>query len=307
MEWLSIGLLAATLRVATPLIYAAIGTLFSERSGVMNIGVEGMMLFGAFTAVAGSYYTAGPWIGVAAAVAVGALLGLLHAWACVTLGANQIVSGAAINLLAVGIPNYLLLALWNRPGVSPLVAGIEPIRLPLADSMPLVGGLFDALNPLVYGAFALALAAHFLLFKTPLGLRIRAVGEHPRAADTVGVRVERLRYLCVVLSGALAGLAGAYLSVAHLSLFTKQMTQGRGFIAMAAMIFGKWTPLGTLGACLLFGLAEALQLSLQTQELALPADLLMALPYLVTLLALAGFVGRARAPAAIGRPYRKDA
>lgn len=302
---LNVGLLAATLRVAAPLVYAAIGTLVAERSGVMNIGVEGMMLFGAFTAVAGSYYTGSAWLGVMAAVIVGALLGLLHAWASVSLRANQIVSGAAINLLAVGVPNYLLIALWQRPGLSPMVDSLSAVRVPLLADLPVIGPFFASQNVLAYGALALAALAHVVLFHTALGLRVRAVGEHPRAADTVGVDVYRLRYLCVIFSGAMAGLGGAYLSVAHLSLFAKQMTQGRGFIAMGAMIFGKWTPFGTLAACLLFGLADALQLALQTRGLPVPPDLLMAIPYLLTLIALAGFVGRAVAPAAIGRPYIK--
>lgn len=203
------------------------------------------------------------------------------------------------------MPNYLLIALWQRPGLSPMVASLSPVHVPLLADLPLVGRFFASQNVLAYGALALVGMAHVVLFHTPLGLRIRAVGEHPRAADTVGVDVYRLRYLCVIFSGAMAGLGGAYLSVAHLSLFTKQMTQGRGFIAMGAMIFGKWTPFGTLGACLLFGAADALQLTLQTRGLPVPTDFLMAIPYLLTLIALAGFVGRAVAPAAIGRPYVK--
>ena len=302
---LNIGLLAATLRMATPLIYTAIGGVFTERSGVMNIGLEGMMLFGAFAAVVGSYYTGSPWLGVLAAMIIGGLVGLLHAWASVTLRADQIVSGAAINLLAVGVSNYLLIALWQRPGVSPRVAGLSTVRLPLLADLPLLGPFFASQNALTYAALTLVIVAHVVLFRTPLGLRIRAVGEHPRAADTVGVDVYRLRYLCVVFSGVMAGLGGAYLSVAYLSLFTKQMTQGRGFIALGAMIFGKWTPLGSLGACLLFGFADALQLALQTRGFPIPADFLMAIPYLLTLIALATFVGRAVAPAAIGQPYVK--
>lgn len=311
MDWnevtaiFNIGLLAATLRVATPLILAALGVLISERSGVMNIGVEGMMLFGAFTAVVGSYYTGNPWLGVLSAMVVGGLLGLAHAWACVSLRADQIISGAAINLLAVGIPNFLLVVLWQKPGVSPLVNGLPTLSIPFLSSLPWIGSLFASQNLVTYFALLMVGVTHVVLFHTPLGLRIRAVGEHPRAADSVGIDVYRLRYLAVIFSGVMAALGGAYLSVGHLSLFTKQMTQGRGFIAMGAMIFGKWTPFGSLGACLLFGFADALQLSLQTRGLPIPTDFLLAAPYILTLIALAGVVGRAVAPAAIGKPYVK--
>lgn len=303
--FLNPGLFSGTLRVATPLIIAAIGALVAERSGVMNIGIEGMMLIGAFVAVAGSYYSANAWVGISLGVLVGALLGLFHAWASVTVRADQIVSGAGINLLAVGITNFLLIVLWQRPGASPLVDNISPIRVPLLADLPLIGPFFASQNVLVYVALVLVVLVEIVLFRTPFGLRIRAVGEHPRAADSVGVDVYRLRYLCVIFGGAMAGLAGAYLSVGELSLFTKQMTAGRGFIALGAMIFGKWMPFGTLGACLLFGFADAIQLTLQTQGLPIPTDLLMALPYILTLVALAGVVGRAVAPAAIGKPYVK--
>jgi general nucleoside transport system permease protein len=302
---LNIGLLAATLRTATPLIYAAIGAVVTERSGVMNIGIEGMMLFGAFTAVVGSYYTGNPWLGILAAMVVGGLIGLLHAWASVTLRADQIVSGVAINLLAVGIPNFLLVVLWRQPGASPIVNGIPLVRVPVLSDLPLIGPFFASQDLLAYGALAMVAIVHFVLFRTPLGVHIRSVGEHPRAADSVGLDVYKLRYLCVIFSGIMAGLGGAYLSVAELSVFTKQMTQGRGFIAMGAMIFGKWTPLGGLGACLLFGFADALQLALQTSGVPIPSNLLISIPYVLTLVALAGFVGRAIAPAAIGKPYIK--
>jgi simple sugar transport system permease protein len=302
---LNIGLLAATLRMATPLIFAAIGAVVTERSGVMNIGIEGMMLFGAFAAVAGSYYTGSPWLGVLAAMIVGGLLGLLHAWASITLRADQIVSGVAINLLAVGVPNFLLNVLWHQPGASPLVNGIPLLRVPLLADLPVVGPFFASQDLLAYGAIALVVVVHFVMFRTPLGVHLRSVGEHPRAADSVGIDVYKMRYLAVVFSGIMAGLGGAYLSVAELSVFTKEMTQGRGFIAMGAMIFGKWTPLGGFGACLLFGFADALQLALQTSGVPIPPDLLMSIPYILTLVALAGFVGRAIAPAAVGKPYVK--
>lgn len=311
MDWsqlgtmLNVGLLAATCRIATPIIFAAIGVVMSERSGVMNIGVEGMMLFGSFTAVAVSYYTGNAWLGVFAAMLVGGLLGLVHAWACVTLKADQIISGAAINLLAVGIPNFLLVVLWQRPGASPLVDSLPTISIPFLSGLPWIGPFFSSQNALAYIALIMVVVAHVVLFRTPLGLRIRSVGEHPRAADSVGLDVYRLRYLAVIFSGMMAAVGGAYLSVGALSLFTKQMTQGRGYIAMGAMIFGRWTPFGTLGACLLFAFADALQLSLQTMGLPIPTDFLLAAPYVLTLIVLAGAVGKAVAPMAIGKPYSK--
>lgn len=311
MDWqnlltiFNIGLLGATLRGATPLILAAVGVVFSERSGVMNIGIEGMMLFGAFWAVAISYYTHSAWMGLLGAMLIGGLLGLVHAWTSVSLKVNQIITGAAINLLAVGIPNYLLIAFWQQPGASPMVSALSTVRVPLLVDLPVVGPLFASQNVLTYIALLLVAITQIVLFRTPLGLRIRSVGEHPLAADTVGIDVYAIRYGSVIFSGLMAGLAGASLSLGQLSFFTKQMTQGRGFIALGAMIFGKWTPLGSLGACLLFGFADALQLALQARGVPIPSDLLMSIPYVFTLIALAGFVGRAVAPAAIGRPYYK--
>lgn len=302
---LLIGLLAATLRVATPLLLAMVGVVYSERSGVINIGVEGIMLFGAFWAVAISYYTTSAWLGLLGATLIGGLLGLVHAWTSVSLKANQIVTGVAINLLAVGVTNYLLIAFWQQPGASPLVSAISVVRVPFLADLPVVGQLFASQNALTYFSLLVVAIAQIILFHTPLGLRIRAVGEHPLAADTVGINVSAIRYGCVIFSGLMAGLAGAALSLGQLSFFTKQMTQGRGFIALGAMIFGKWTPLGGLGACLLFGFADALQLVLQAKGIPIPSDLLMSIPYVFTLVALAGFVGRAVAPAAIGRPYCK--
>jgi simple sugar transport system permease protein len=208
--------------------------------------------------------------------------------------------------LAVGIPNYLLIAIWNQPGASPLVKGISPVTVPLLADLPGVGPFFSSQNILSYLAILFVIVGQVILFKTPLGLRIRAVGENPQAAETVGINVVRIRFACVILSGMMAGLGGAYLSVASLALFTKQMTQGRGFIALGAMIFGKWTPLGSFCACLLFGFTDALQLALQSRGVPIPSDLLMAIPYIVSLLALTGFVGRANAPAAIGKPYTKE-
>jgi ABC-type uncharacterized transport system permease subunit len=299
----SISILARTLSLSTPLIFAALGGMYSERSGVINIALEGKMLMGAFVAVVVSYFTKSPWLGILAATLTGGVVGLLHAWLCIDLKANHVVSGTAINITAVGLTNVLIIAVWHQPGASPLVDRIHPIQVPLLSSIPVVGQLFASQNLLSYVALALVPISYHLLFRTPWGLRVRSVGEHPLAADTVGVKVRLMRYMAVSIAGMLGGIGGAYLSVAALGVFTKQMTAGRGFIALGAMIFGKWRPWGLLGACLLFGFADALQLVLQAQGVPIPTQFLMALPYVFTMIALAGFVGKAVAPAAIGESY----
>ncbi|QGP93124.1 Branched-chain amino acid transport system / permease component [Neomoorella glycerini] len=302
----SLGLLLATLRMATPLIFGAIGCMFSERSGVMNIGAEGMMLMGAFAAALTSLFTGNPWLGVLAAAIAGGFMGTLHAIMSIHFRADQVVSGAAINIMAVGVPALVLQRLWGNPGRSPLVPSLPEITIPGLKEVPVLGALLGTHNPLVYLALLLVPLAHIVLFKTRFGLHVRVVGEHPRAADTVGINVFAIRYVCVILSGVLAGLGGAYLSLGQLSLFVQQMTAGRGFIGMAAMIFGKWTPLGAFLACLLFGFADGLQMTAQAIGIPIPKNFLLMIPYVLTMVALAGFIGRAMPPAAIGKPYRKE-
>lgn len=277
-------LLMATLSASVPLILAALGGMIAERSGVVNIGLEGMMLLGAFFGTVASYATGSPWLGLAAGMAAGALAALLLGVLSITYKADQIVSGVAINLLAVGVTGYMMRLLFRTDSQSPTTAALH--------WAPWVWALV---------AVGLAAALHWLLYVTPLGLRIRAVGEHPRAAATLGVNVYSIRYLCVILSGCLAGLGGAYLSLGFLSQFTREMSAGRGFIALAAMIFGKWTPFGAVAASLFFGFADALQLVLQGGSI--PSQFLSALPYLLTMAVLAGVIGRAKAPAADGVPY----
>ncbi|MBT9151912.1 MAG: hypothetical protein DDT35_00122 [Firmicutes bacterium] len=284
-----ITLLMATLRAATPLVIAAVGGIFAERSGVVNIALEGKMLVGAFAAVVVAYYTGSPWLGVLAAVVFGGLLAYIFAVVSIKYRANQVVSGVAINMLAAGLTVFLMHVFFGTAGTSPAVN-----RLPTV-------GLF---TPLVYLAPLIVIAAFIILYRTPWGLRIRAVGEHPKAAATVGVNVIGLRYACVILSGMLAGVAGAHLSIGTLSVFVRDMTAGRGFIALAAMIFGKWHPVGALGAALLFGFSEALQMRLQGGGI--PSQLIQAVPYVFTMIVLAGFVGRATAPASLGEPYKKE-
>jgi len=302
----NIAIFASTLRIATPILLASLGGVMSERSGVINIGLEGMMLMGAFGAAVGSYFY-GPWTGILIGIAIGGLMGLLHAFMSVTVKANQIISATAINIFAVGFPNIMVPIIW--PGyhaITPVVPVIKDIRLPLIADLPVIGTIIGNQNPIVYIALILVPIINYFLFRTPLGLRIRSVGEHPKAADTLGINVVKMRYIAVISSGFLAGLGGAFLSIAYQSQFSRAMTQGRGFIGLAAMIFGRWKPVGAFIACLLFGFADALQASAQSAGVPIPPELLLAAPYVLTLIALVGLIGkRAVGPAANGKPYEK--
>ncbi len=304
LDVINVGLFAAALRMATPIAYAALGGIFSERVGIINIGLEGMMLTSAFTGVAVSYYTGNPWLGVLAAVVVGGLLGFFHAILTVKFAGDQIVSGTGLNIFAMGFTAYMSQVIWGSRGASESVTGIKVVTIPLLRQVPILGDILGKHSPLFYVMLAVTVISYVVLFKTPLGLRIRAVGEHPTAAETAGIDVIRVKYLCVTLSGMLAGLGGAYLSLGHLNLFARGMTGGRGFIAMAAMIFGKWTPFGAFGASLLFGFADALQMRLQATGL-LPPQIILMIPYLLTVAVLAGVVGRARPPSDY-KPYEKE-
>ncbi len=296
--------LAAALRMATPLIFASMGGILSERSGIINIGLEGMMLTGAFMGMLVTFYTANPWVGLIGALLSGGVVGLVHAVATVRYKVDQVVSGTAINIFAGGFTVFMLRTVFDVAGTSPAVERIPTVAVPLLRRIPFIGDILGHQNPVVYLALILVVAVHLFLFHTVWGLRLRAVGEHPRAADTVGINVFRARYLAVIASGALAGLGGAYLSIAHLSRFGDGMTAGRGFIALAAMIFGKWTPFGALGASILFGFADAVQMRLQ--EVGIPRHFVLMLPYILTMVALAGFIGRATPPKSIGKPYEKE-
>lgn len=297
-------LLGATIRNATPLVFAALGGMFSERSGVVNIGLEGLMLISAFTGVVGAYLSGNAWVGLGAGLAGGLLFALIHALMCVTFEADQIISGTAINLLALGGTGFLMVIVFGSGGTSESVQGFEPVRVPLLADIPVVGpALFDQ-SLLVYVMYLMVPLTFFVVFRTPFGLRLRATGEAPEAVDTAGVSVYRMRYYGVALSGLLAAMGGVYLSMGLLSAFTEGMTTGRGFIALAALIFGRWNPIGAAGAALLFGFAQAIVF--RTTGDAIPRELLEMFPYVVTILVLAGFGGRAIAPAAVGKPYRKE-
>jgi general nucleoside transport system permease protein len=306
---LNTGLIAATLRFATPLAFAAMGGIFSERSGVVNIGLEGMMLTGAFFGIWATILS-GSWVvGLLGAMLFGGLLALIHAFFSIHLRADQIVSGFAMNFLALGVTGYLFIYIYGHQGTPTGISRIPDIRLPFLHDVPLVGGflgpVFGQLNLMIWLMFATLILGYLVLFKSPLGLRIRAAGEHPRAADTVGISVYRVRYFAVVLSGMLAALGGAYLSVGFVGSFGQNMTAGRGFIALAAVIFGKWRPFPALGACLLFGFGSGLAQRLQTQA-DVSVNLISTLPYILVLAALVGVIGRSVAPAAVGRPYVKQ-
>jgi simple sugar transport system permease protein len=281
-----VTLVTLTLVKATPLIYAALGGVISERSGVINIGLEGMMVGGAFTAVLFSGITGSPEIGIVAGIAAGALLGLVLGVAATIFKVDQIVAGTGINLVALGGAAFGLTLIYNQPGASPQV--------------PALG---NAYGVLVVLAFVAAALLHIILYYTPWGLRVRACGENPRAVSDAGLHPLRLRIYAVTLSGALAGLGGAFLSIGEVNLYSDGMTAGRGFIALAAVIFGRWTPWGATGAAIFFGFFEALQYLLQGHIGWLPADAMQALPYVAALVAIAGLVGKVRAPAADGIPY----
>ncbi|MBI2251497.1 MAG: ABC transporter permease [Armatimonadetes bacterium] len=284
-EIFNFSLIYSALRLSIPLILASLGGIFSELSGVVNIALEGIMLLGAFFGMLGSYYF-NPLAGIILAVIIGSLTALMHALLSIKYRTDQIVSGIAINIFAVGLTNFLLFLLFKQSGHSPEVKGFSWI-------------IYAVL------AFILVILGHFILFYTPLGLRIRAVGEHPRACDTLGINIYKIRYLCVIISGILAAFSGAYLSLGHLSSFTREMSAGRGFIAIAAMIFGKWKPIGALYASLFFGFADALQLRLMGKGM-IPPEFLNSLPYIFTMIVLAGVIGKAHPPASIGIPYNPE-
>lgn len=319
--WLqSVLLVDSTLRLATPLVLCALAGLFSERSGVVDIGLEGKMLGAAFAAAAVAQTTASAWAGLTAAILFSMGLAMLHGFASITHRGDQVVSGMALNILVAGLGPVLADAWFHQAGRIPVTvegARFLPIELPLAEAsraIPILGDLYGEIvsghNVLVYIA-ALALpAVWWVVYRTRFGLRLRAVGENPAAVDTAGISVEGMRYRALLVTGALSGIAGAYLSIAHNAGFLRDMTAGKGYLALAALIFGKWRPLPTVLACLLFALTDAAQARLQGVSLpgigAVPTQAVQALPYVLTVLLLAGFVGRAVAPKAVGTPYVKE-
>ena len=311
---------AATIRGAAPLVLAALGGLFSERSGVVDIGLEGKMLTSAFAAAATAAVTGSAWAGLAAGIAASVLVALLHGFACITHHGNQVVSGMALNITAAGLTAVLGAAWFREGGQTPLLgagARFGPLELPGATALsaiPGVGVIYREIvsghNVLVYIAAVAVPVVAWIVYRTRFGLRLRAVGESPGAVDTAGVSVASTRYRALIVSGVLCGVSGAYLSIAHHASFIREMSAGKGYLALAALIFGQWRPAPTVGACLLFAFADAVQTRLQGAPLPLvgvvPVQLIQALPYILTVALLAGFVGRAVAPRAIGIPYVKE-
>jgi simple sugar transport system permease protein len=310
----------ATIRIATPLILCAMAGMFSERSGIIDISLEGKMLGAAFIAASVAAVTGSPWLALLAGIAAAVCLALLHGFACITHHGNQVVSGVAINILMSGLTVVLGIAWFHRGGQTPSLESSErfmPISLPLSEflaDVPILGTLYGRLisghNLLVYVAFLAVPLAWWVLFRTRFGLRLRAVGESPKAVDTAGISVAWLRYRAVLICGLLTGIAGTYLSIANNAAFVRDMTAGQGYIALAALIFGKWRPWTAFGACLLFGLLNAVAIRLQGVPIPgvgeVPVVFIQALPYVLTVVLLAGFIGKAVAPKAIGEPYVKE-
>jgi ABC-type uncharacterized transport system permease subunit len=314
---LSLALIASAIRVTMPILLAALGAVYSERGGVINIGLEGIMIMGTFFGAVGNYVFAQRFPGLAESVpdlapAAGVLIAMLagiafaciHALVTVTFRVDQIISGVALNLLAVGAARFLNILFFGVATQSPGVTGFTPINIPILKNIPRLEPIATSISPMILFALLLVLVAHWVLLRTRFGLRLRAVGEHPLAADTLGINVIAMRYAGVLISGALAGMAGAYLAIEQAHLYFEGMTQGRGFIALAAMIFGNWWPLGALGASALFGYFDAL--SLRVVRLPVPYQFINVLPHMVSILVLAGFVRRAQPPAADGIPYSKE-
>jgi ABC-type uncharacterized transport system permease subunit len=308
-----VSLLASTLRLSTPLVFASLGGYFSEKSGVINIGLEGLMLCGAFAAAVGNYSSGSPWIGILCGIAAATLFALLHAVSCITFKANQVVTGMAINILTFGLAPFLSNAIYHTTGSTPSIDldhHIHEWTLPLISKIPVIGEIIGTHTPFVYLAIVSVFVVHYWSLKRPGGLHLRAVGEHPEAADSLGVSVTKIRYFGVLMSGVFCGLAGAFLSIGHASAFSRGMTSGRGYIALTALIFGKWKPIPTFLACLLFGFTDALQIRMQGVSIPpfgeIAPQFVQMIPYIVTMVVLAGFVGKSMAPKALGMAYSKE-
>ena len=305
-EILDMELFASGVRLSTPLILAALGGLFSERSGVVNIALEGIMIFGAFFGAVIAFETGNPWFGVLGAMLVGGLIAHVHGIASIRYQADQIVSGTAINILAIGVPAVVANALYNSTSVTPNIPLMLPIvEIPIISRIPVLDVLLGKYSILVFFAFLMVPTSWFILYKTSFGLRLRSVGENPEAADTAGIDVYQMRYYGVWISGLLAGLGGAFLSIAHGSSYVRDISAGRGFIALAALIFGRYQPKLLLIGCLMFGIADAFQIRVQG-VIPIPTQFVQMFPYILTMVVLAGLMGKAQVPAADGIPYTQS-
>jgi len=306
------GMLQATLVAATPLTLGAMCGIFCERSGIINIAIEGMMLWGAFTAIAFASIFDSLWMGVLGASLVGGAMAALHAWLSIRFKVDQIISGTVINILAAGGTRFLNLRVLEPAGLS-APGSFDLVSIPVLSDIPIIGPILFENQPIVYIMLILLILVNYVIFKTPWGLRMRACGEHPRAADTVGIHVNRMRYISVIVGGLIAGIGGAYFSLGIVGTFEDNMTRGQGFVALAAMIFGNWNPVGGFLAALLFGFADALQVKMQILQPVLPIinqpippEFLQMAPYILTIIVVAGVVGRSRPPAEEGKPYEKQ-
>ncbi len=284
--------LLQTIRISIPYILAAIGGTFSERGGVVNIGLEGIILNGAFCSILGVYYTNNPWYGVLAGVIGGVITAFIHAVCCIEYKVNHIISGIAVNIFAAGISRFFLILVFNSSSNSERIDPIGYLDIPLLGQM----------SPLILITIGIVFLSHIILFKSRFGLRLRSVGEHPKAADTLGINVKAMKYAGVIISGVFAGLGGVWLAMEQ-SQFTSGMSNGRGYIALAAMVFGRWRPLKVAGAAIIFGFAESLQIQLQVSGVNLPTQIIQMFPYIVTIIILAGIIGKSEAPAANGKHY----
>ena len=301
-----IGVLAAGIRLATPILLASLGEIFAERAGVLKIGIEGEMLIGALFGFLGAFYLKNIWLGLLIGMAAAALFSLIAGVMSITLQVDQAITGITLNILALGLTSFVYRFILGTSMIPPSIKALKVLKVPILAQIPILGPIVFQQNVIVYiTVFVLVPACTFILFKTTFGLNLRAVGEYPLAADTVGVNVIAVRYICVLVGGLFSGLGGAFMTLAQLNMFTENMTAGRGFIALAAVIFGKWHPVGAMVATLLFGTADALQLRLQALGVQVPYQFLLMLPYVLTIIALVGVVKRTNAPAALAVPYEK--
>ncbi len=304
----TLSLIYSTIRVSVSIIYAGMGEMITERSGVLNIGVEGIMLMGAFSAAIVTYFTNNPWIGLLSAAVVGILIALIFAFIAITLKAQQAIAGLAIFLLGVGLSGYLLQIIFQHGGNSPMVPTLPIIHFAFLENIPILGPIFNDHSVLMFPALLLPLILHFFFYHTPWGTWLRAAGENPKALAVVGIDPITVRYLATMAGGLFAGIGGAYLSISQTSLFSENMVAGRGFIALSAVIFGSVRPGGVFLATLFFGFMDALQITLQTviPDRMIPREIFMSLPYVLTVLFLAGFIKRSEGPADIANPYYRE-
>lgn len=302
----NVGLYSSAFRLATPLLFAALGGVIAERAGVLTFCAEGLMLIGAFFAVLGSSLTDNVWFGIALGVVSSGLVSLIYAFLVVTIRANQIVSSVALNIFAMGVTSFLFSSIFGVIQVPMRVAKLSPWNIPYLSQIPFLGPVLFQHVPLVYLSLFLLPVVQFILYRTKWGLTVRSVGEHPHAADSLGINVFRVRYQTILIAGLMAGLGGAFLSIGQLGTFIDNMVSGRGFIAYTTIVFGKWTPIGTFFGCLLFGFADSLQMRFQSLGINIPSQIFITIPYVITLIILTFYIGRAVMPAASAKPFSRE-